>query len=159
MIDVYTDGASSPDGAGGWAWTDGKNHESGHEEHTTNQRMEMMAVIKAIQAHDEPIQVHSDSAYVINCFKQRWYVKWERRGWLNSNAEPVKNKDLWDVLIPLVLSKKTTFVKVKGHSGHRLNNLADKLAVEAKVNGREQRRSQHSQGHSSADGEVPGTHR
>jgi ribonuclease HI len=132
VTDVFTDGAASPNGAGGWAWTDGSNHDSGGQWETTNQRMELFAAIKAIEAHDHPITVYTDSAYVINCFTQKWYEAWRENGWRTSRGKDVANRDLWERLILLVEKKQTKFVKVKGHSGHKLNDLADLLAVTAK---------------------------
>ena len=131
-LEVYTDGSASPDGRGGWAWTDGERSNVGHDRPTTNQRMELTAVIEAVKSHDVPIVICSDSAYVINCFTQRWYVGWHARGWRNSVGKPVANRDLWEVLIPLVLEGDVEFRKVRGHSGIVLNELADRLAVEAK---------------------------
>lgn len=131
-LDVYTDGAASPDGRGGWAWTDGVRSNVGHDRPATNQRMELTAAIEAIKAHDVPVCICSDSAYVINCFVQKWYVGWERRGWMNAARQPVANRDLWEQLIPLVLENDVIFRKVRGHSGDVLNDLADRLAVEAK---------------------------
>lgn len=129
---VYTDGAASPDGRGGWAWTDGLIGASGSARRTTNQRMELRAVLEAVRSHDHTITVCSDSAYVINCFEQKWYLTWRQNGWKNSAGKPVSNADVWRKLIPLALARKTTFRKVKGHSGDRLNELADRLAVAAK---------------------------
>lgn len=135
-IKVWTDGACSLT-HGGWAWTlgKGKANGSGYVPDTTNQRMEMLAVIRAIQENDEPIIVHSDSAYVVNCFLQEWYVRWQRNGWIGGNG-PVANKDLWEQMIPLVQACGTTFVKVKGHSGDPGNDEADRLAVRAMERGR-----------------------
>jgi ribonuclease HI len=132
-LDVYTDGSASPDGRGGWAWTDGVRSGAGHDKPTTNQRMELTAAIEAIKAHDgRPVCICSDSAYMINCFVQEWHVRWVQRGWVNAAREPVANRDLWEQLIPLVLEGDVTFRKVRGHSGDVLNDLADRLAVEAK---------------------------
>ncbi len=138
MIDVYTDGACSGNpGPGGWAWVvpDGP-HGSGAAAHTTNQRMEVQAVLEAIKANAEPIHIHSDSTYVVNCFKDKWYVGWKKRGWKNSQRKPVANKDLWEPLIDLAVPRledgSLKFSWVKGHSGNPMNDLADELAVAAK---------------------------
>jgi ribonuclease HI len=104
----------------------------GGEKDTTNNRMEIVSVIKAleeIKSTNIPIKIHSDSAYVVNCFQQKWYSKWEYNGWTNSKKQPVENQDLWEILIKLVRKQKyLEFVKVKGHSNVELNEVADKLA-------------------------------
>jgi ribonuclease HI len=137
---VYTDGACSGNpGPGGWAWAvapEGEPHDSGGEPRTTNQRMELRAVIEALTSlgvgsESGPIEIVSDSTYVINCFRDGWWVKWERNGWVNSKKQPVANADLWRQLVALVNAGPVTFRWVKGHSGDRLNDLVDTLAVEA----------------------------
>jgi ribonuclease HI len=137
---IYTDGACSGNpGPGGWAWAvapAGEPWRSGGEVHTTNQRMEIMAVLDALRYvtdGGEPVAVHvvSDSTYVVNCFRDRWYAKWERNGWRNSQRQPVANDDLWRPLIELVHALDVTFSWVKGHSGDAMNDLVDRLAVSA----------------------------
>ena len=132
---VYTDGSCRGNpGPGGWAWVvpDGP-YESGHEEHTTNQRMEIMAATRAIQAfpEEQELVVVSDSTYVVKCFQDRWWQGWINRGWKNSQKQPVANRDLWEVLIPLVVesNRSVTFRWVKGHSGDHWNDMADELAT------------------------------
>lgn len=100
---------------------------------TTNNVMELTAVIDALQLLKEPCKVmlHSDSAYVVNAFKQNWIENWKRNGWKTSNKEPVKNKELWEKLIELTDYHNVEFIKVKGHSDNNLNNRVDKLANEA----------------------------
>ncbi len=132
---VYTDGSclGNP-GPGGWAWAvEGGPSDSGGEPHTTNQRMEVTAVVRALQALDGPLHVVSDSTYVVNCFKQGWWSGWQRRGWRNAQGKPVANQDLWKELLPLVLEsgRPVTFEWVKGHSGHTMNDLVDLLATQA----------------------------
>lgn len=137
---VYTDGACKGNpGPGGWAWAvpgpsggpDGP-FASGADPWTTNQRMEVTAVVRALESLEGPVEVRSDSTYVVNCFRQRWWVGWEKRGWRNSQGQPVANQDLWRPLVDLVRSRgQVTFSWVKGHSGHPLNDLVDALAVEA----------------------------
>ena len=132
---VYTDGSclGNP-GRGGWAWAvEAGPSESGGEPRTTNQRMELTAVVRALEALPGPLLVMSDSAYVVNCFRQRWWEGWLRRGWRNSQGKPVANRDLWEVLLPLVLEggRPVTFEWVKGHSGDTMNDLVDLMAVEA----------------------------
>ncbi len=139
-ITVYTDGACSGNpGPGGWAWAvapDGIPSSSGGEATTTNQRMEITAALEAVgtltDAHPgRPLDVVSDSTYVVNCFRDRWWAKWEANGWRTSARKPVANADLWAPLVALVKSNAVTFRWVKGHSGDRLNDLVDQLAVAA----------------------------
>jgi ribonuclease HI len=133
---VYTDGAclGNP-GPGGWAWAEpgGGAYASGAEPHTTNQRMEIRATLEAVRAHPQgPLEIVSDSTYVVNCFRDRWWEGWQRRGWLNSARKPVKNRDLWEPLVNEVNRRgDVTFSWVKGHSGHPVNDKVDMLAVEA----------------------------
>jgi ribonuclease HI len=131
---VYTDGAclGNP-GPGGWAWAEvGGGFASGCEPRTTNQRMEITAAYEAVKAHLGPLTVVSDSTYVVNCFRDRWWDGWIRRGWLNSAKKPVANRDLWEPFVELVRSRgDVSFRWVKGHSGHAMNDLVDALAVEA----------------------------
>jgi ribonuclease HI len=137
---VYTDGACSGNpGPGGWAWAvapDGEPRGSGGEPRTTNQRMELQAVLEALQSlgagsEAGPIEVVSDSTYVVNCFKDRWWVNWQRNGWRNASKKPVANADIWQPLVALVQEGNVTFRWVKGHSGHPMNDLVDALAVAA----------------------------
>ncbi|MFN8040326.1 MAG: SLOG family protein [Acidimicrobiales bacterium] len=134
---VYTDGAclGNP-GPGGWAWAvPGGGHGSGAEAHTTNQRMEIQAALEAVRANgspDQAVEVVSDSTYVVNCFRDRWFEGWIRKGWINSQRKPVANRDLWEPLIELVQERgNVTFRWVKGHSGDAMNDVVDRLAVEA----------------------------
>lgn len=134
MTVVYTDGACSGNpGPGGWAWAEvGGGHEFGGEPHTTNQRMEIMAAYEAVRSHAGPLEIVSDSTYVVKCFNDRWHEGWRRRGWRNSQRQPVANRDLWEPFIELVLSRgDVTFRWVKGHGGDPMNDLVDRLAVEA----------------------------
>ena len=143
---VYTDGACSGNpGPGGWAWAmapDGSTHDSGGDPATTNQRMELTAVLEALrtnvpvaQAEGKRLVVVSDSTYVVNCFKDRWWVRWRANGWRNAKREPVANADLWGPLIDLYTSlgedERPDFQWVKGHSGDPMNDFVDRLAVEA----------------------------
>ncbi len=138
LTDVYTDGACSGNpGPGGWAWVipDGA-HGSGAEPHTTNQRMEVKAVLEALRVNADPIHIHSDSTYVVNCFRDRWHEGWIKKGWKNSQRKPVANRDLWEPLIALAVPRidegTLRFSWVKGHSGNPMNELADQLAVAAR---------------------------
>jgi len=130
---VYTDGACSGNpGPGGWAWVvpDGP-YAAGYDAETTNQRMELAAALDALRHFPEPIEIVSDSTYLVNCFRDGWWKGWLRRGWLNAAKKPVANRDLWEQLVELVQSADVEFRWVKGHSGDRWNDLADRLAVEA----------------------------
>lgn len=134
---IYTDGACSGNpGPGGWAWAvapDGDVSNAGGEAHSTNQRMEMMAVLEALRSNSGLITIVSDSTYVVNCFRDRWWVRWQSNGWRNSKREPVANTDLWKPLIERVQAQQPVFRWVKGHSGDRMNDLVDRLAVAAAV--------------------------
>ena len=132
---VYTDGACSGNpGPGGWAWAvpDGPQG-VGSEPHTTNQRMEITAVLEAVRQLEGPLDIVSDSTYVVNCFRDRWWAGWIARDWRNSQKKPVANRDLWEPLIELYVADpaRLKFRWVKGHSGDPMNDLVDRLAVEA----------------------------
>ena len=135
-VTIYTDGACSGNpGPGGWAailMAGGATKElCGGEESTTNNRMELMAVIQGLKALKRPCEVdlYSDSAYVVNAFLQNWVGKWARNGWKNSAKAEVANVDLWKDLIALTSMHKVNFIKVKGHSTNDYNNRCDELAV------------------------------
>jgi ribonuclease HI len=134
VLEVYTDGACSGNpGPGGWAWAtaDGRRA-SGGEPHTTNQRMEITAALEAVRALPGPLLVVSDSTYVVNCFRDRWWQGWLSRGWQTSARKPVANRDLWEPLVEVVRAREDIgFRWVKGHSGDPMNDLVDALAVEA----------------------------
>jgi ribonuclease HI len=136
-IEVYTDGACSGNpGPGGWAWVvDDGRHAAGSERVATNQRMEIRAALEAVQALPGPLIVVSDSTYVVNCFRDGWWRRWRNRGWTTAAKKPVANRDLWEPLVDLVeVRGDVAFRWVKGHSGNRLNDLADELAVAAGLN-------------------------
>lgn len=137
-VTIYTDGACSGNpGPGGWGavlrFGEHEKEFSGGEKHTTNQRMEMQAAISALEQLKEPCHValHSDSAYVINAFNQRWFDKWLMNGWQNSKKQPVENRDLWEKLLALSKIHQIDWVKVKGHADDVLNNRCDQLARDA----------------------------
>jgi ribonuclease HI len=136
-IVVFTDGAciGNP-GPGGWGWAVGKErYASGAEPQTTNQRMELSAVISALASISGEVEVVSDSMYVVNCFKDRWWQGWRRRNWKNAKGEPVKNRDLWEALIEEVIDHRgessVHFRWVKGHAGDPMNEFVDDLATTA----------------------------
>ena len=132
---MWTDGACRGNpGPGGWAWAvPGGRWRSGAAAATTNQRMELQAVLDAVDSLEGPLEVVSDSTYVVNCFRDRWWEGWERRGWKNSNRQDVANQDLWR---PLVAAHRgapgrLSFRWTKGHGTDTMNDLVDRLAVEA----------------------------
>ena len=134
MIDIFTDGACSGNpGPGGWGAIlrkGGSERELfGGEALTTNNRMEMMAVIEALRALKEPVEarVHTDSQYVQKGIGE-WIHGWKRRGWKTANKEPVKNEDLWREMDRLAAQHKIQWIWVKGHAGHAENERADVLA-------------------------------
>jgi ribonuclease HI len=132
---IYTDGACSGNpGPGGWAWAiapEGSVYGSGGEARSTNQRMEVLAVLEALRSNPGQLTIVSDSTYVVNCFRDRWWARWQTNGWKNSKKEPVANTDLWKPLIELYQERRPAFQWVKGHSGDRMNDLVDRLAVVA----------------------------
>ncbi|MFS1514379.1 ribonuclease HI [Chengkuizengella sp. SCS-71B] len=135
---IYTDGACSGNpGPGGWGaillYGEHRKEISGGEPNTTNNRMEMIAVIESLKKLKSPckVKVHSDSAYIVNCFKQGWIHNWKRNGWKNSKKQPVENQDLWKTLDDLMKIHDVEYIKVKGHSDNELNNRCDFLAVQA----------------------------
>ena len=145
MKRIHTDGACRGNpGPGGWAWACGTSlFASGAAAHSTNQRMEVLAVIEALRENEEgPIEIVSDSSYVVKCFNDKWHEGWLRRGWKNSQGQPVANRDLWEELFALVLagSRDVRFSWVKGHSGDPMNEFVDVLATDAA----DSQRGQHS---------------
>ena len=139
MRTVYTDGACSGNpGPGGWAWVEVDGAwRTGFEADSTNQRMEVAAVISAVETFDGPLRIFSDSTYVVNCWKDRLWAGWLKRGWKNSQRKPVANRDLWERLVPHFRDRTDLeLVWVKGHSGDRWNDIADRLAVAAVQNRR-----------------------
>ena len=137
-VTLYTDGACSGNpGPGGWAaLLQSGPHErtlKGAEPDTTNNRMELMAVIGGLRALKEPcrVAVHTDSAYIVNAFAEGWIANWQRRGWKTAAKKPVKNRDLWEELLRLRAIHEVEFVKVKGHADDDRNNYVDGIAVGA----------------------------
>ena len=135
-VTIYTDGACSGNpGPGGWgAILEYMGHEkelSGGEKNTTNNRMELTAVIKALQALKEPctVELYSDSKYVLDALQKGWAVSWRKRGWIKSDKKPALNPDLWETLLNLVEMHDVRYHWVKGHASNPKNNRCDELAV------------------------------
>jgi ribonuclease HI len=131
---VYTDGACSGNpGPGGWAWAvPGGRWAAGPAAHTTNQRMEITAVLEAARALHGPLDVVSDSSYVVNCFRDGWWRSWLAKGWRNAAGKPVANRDLWEPLIDAYRQRGDISLRwVKGHGTDPMNMLVDRLAVQA----------------------------
>lgn len=112
---------------------DSKKEISGGNKETTNNIMEITAVIEGLKLLKYPceVEVYSDSAYVVNAFNQDWIANWKKNGWKNSKKEDVKNRELWEELEELTKIHKVTFIKVKGHSDNEYNNRCDELARNA----------------------------
>lgn len=134
-VTIYTDGACSGNpGKGGWGailiYGDAVKEISGGEDNTTNNRMELKAVIEALKALKSPcdVEIYSDSAYVVNAFTQKWIDNWIKNNWKTAYKKSVKNVDLWQELLVLIKTHNVTFKKVKGHSDNELNERCDKLA-------------------------------
>ena len=132
---IYTDGACSGNpGPGGWGailmYKSAKKEISGGMKNTTNNIMEITAVIEALKCLkvESDVQVYSDSAYTVNAFKQGWIYNWMKNGWKTANKEPVKNKELWQELYDLTKKHKVEFIKVKGHADNEFNNRCDEMA-------------------------------
>jgi len=104
---------------------------SGGAPQTTNNRMELMGVLEALRSLDGPLEVYCDSTYVVNCFKDGWWEGWIRRKWRTSEGKAVSNQELWKQIIEQVQARPVAFRWVKGHSGDRWNDEADRLATEA----------------------------
>ena len=135
-IDIFTDGACSGNpGQGGWGavlrYHGTEKELSGGEPETTNNRMELTAVIEALSALKEPcaVTLTSDSNYVIDAVTKGWVYSWKKNGWRKADKKPALNVDLWEKLLPLLDKHRVTFVWVKGHDGHPENERCDRLAV------------------------------
>lgn len=135
-VEIFTDGACSGNpGKGGYGailrYRDFVKEMSGGEEHTTNNRMELMGAIVALEALNEPCEVllTSDSKYLVDAIEKGWVYAWKKKGWKRSNNEPALNVDLWERLLPLLQQHKVTFHWIKGHNGHPENERCDKLAT------------------------------
>lgn len=144
LVKIYTDGAArgNPDGPGGYGtilqYVDGKGtlHErefSRGYRKTTNNRMELMAAIVGLEALTKPceVQIYSDSKYLTDAFNQRWIDGWMKKGWKRGKNEPVKNVELWQRLLEAMRPHSVSYIWVKGHDGHELNERCDALATAA----------------------------
>lgn len=136
-VDIYTDGACSGNpGPGGWGailmYGEHKKELSGGEAHTTNNRMELLAVISALELLKEPckINLYSDSQYIINAMTKGWAEKWRSNGWMRNKKEAASNPDLWERLMALCEEHDVNFIWVKGHAQNKYNNRCDEMAVE-----------------------------
>jgi len=151
MTKVYTDGACAGNpGPGGWGAIIVLNEDEykvlrGYELKTTNNRMELIAVINAIEhflKREEPlpkrIEIYSDSAYVVNTVNEEWIKKWRLNGWKKADKMEVQNKDLWILLSKLLKLANVKLIKVKGHSGNRFNEEADRVAVQMRNKAKEE---------------------
>ena len=124
-------------GPGGWGsilmYKDIKKEISGGKADTTNNIMELTAVIEGLKLlkYECEVEIYSDSAYVVNAFNNKWIYGWMKNNWKTSNKEPVKNKELWEELYSLTKIHSVKFIKVKGHSDNEFNNRCDELAREA----------------------------
>ena len=150
---IYCDGAVSNNGyenaIGGLAYVilDDKDNvlfeENNFEKYATNNRMELYSCYKGLDkllteitlGEEDKVEVYTDSAYLHNCYSQKWYLSWLKNNWLNSKKQPVANKSLWQLIIPFFENEKVDFFKVKGHNNNYWNEYVDSLAVAAKKNG------------------------
>ena len=139
-VELYTDGACSGNpGPGGWAYilrhdaSASEREDSGGEAHTTNNRMELMAVIRGLTAltRASKVDVYSDSQYVLNGLES-WMDNWKKKGWVTASKAPVKNKDLWELLDGLRGKHELSYHWIRGHNEHPENERADQLAVAAR---------------------------
>lgn len=135
-VNIYSDGACSGNpGPGGYGVILEYNKKEmelcGGEEDTTNNRMELMGVIKGLESLKEPcdVTITTDSKYIVDTFNKNWIVSWQKKDWKKSDGKPVLNKDLWQTLLELIKNHKVTFVHIKGHNGHEYNERCDKIAV------------------------------
>jgi ribonuclease HI len=138
-VTAHTDGSCSPNpGPGGWAaileFNGNTLKVSGGELESTNNRMELMAAISALEALKEPCDVIlvTDSKYVVDAFNERWLDGWQKNGWKTASKQPVKNRELWEKLFALSKTHNVNWSWIKGHVGHPLNECADQLANQAR---------------------------
>jgi len=139
-VTIYTDGAASPNpGYGGWGCVilagEIRKEFSGSEPNTTNNRMEMMAAVKSLQAITRPCEVllYTDSRYLVDAFQKNWFKNWKRNGWKTAKGSPVVNQDLWELLLAEHERHQLTWEWVRGHGDNPENNRCDELAVDARL--------------------------
>lgn len=149
-FEVYCDGSTRGNGkenaVGAWAYVILQNNEKMFSKvvavkNTTNQRMELEAAYSALNyllmneicVPFDSIKIYTDSAYLHNCYIQKWYVNWQNNGWMNSKKQPVANQDLWEKLIPFFEMPEVEFIKVKGHANNKWNCYVDELAQAASL--------------------------
>ena len=135
---IYTDGACSGNpGPGGWGtvlmYKEAKKEISGGAKETTNNIMELTAVVEGLKQLKYPceVELYSDSAYIVNAFNKGWVYNWKKKNWKTADGKEVKNKEIWIELYDLTKTHKVTFIKVKGHSDNEYNNRCDELAINA----------------------------
>ena len=150
-FEVYSDGSTRNNGradaVGAWAYVILNENVKVHEDcraevGTTNQRMELIAAAEALDylfyneicVPFDKVVIYTDSAYLHNCYTQKWYVNWQNNGWRNSKKEKVANQDLWERLVKYFEMPEVEFVKVKGHADNVWNNYVDALAQGASAN-------------------------
>lgn len=140
QVTIYTDGACSGNpGPGGWGaileYNGHRKELSGGDPATTNNRMELIGVISALRALNEPCEValYTDSQYVVNAIEKGWAVKWRANGWMRNKKDPALNPDLWEQLLDLCTTHRVTFHWVKGHADNPNNNRCDQLAVQERL--------------------------
>ena len=151
IFEIYSDGSTRNNGradaVGAWAYVVLNNGEKIHEDcraeiGTTNQRMELIAAAEALDylfyneicVPFDTVKIYTDSAYLHNCYTQKWYENWQMNGWRNSKKEPVANQDLWERLVKYFEAPEVQFIKVKGHANNEWNNYVDGLAQGASAN-------------------------
>ena len=139
-VELFSDGACSGNpGPGGWGsilnFKGIEKELSGGEAETTNNRMELLAVINGLESLKEPckVKITTDSKYVCDAFLKDWLGSWQKNGWKTANKKPVKNKELWERLLALSRKHELTWSWIKGHAGHPYNERCDQLAVEARL--------------------------
>ena len=139
-VELFSDGACSGNpGPGGWGsilrFKGIEKELSGGEKETTNNRMELLAVINGLESLKEPckVKITTDSKYVCDAFLKDWLSSWQQNGWKTAGKKPVKNKELWEKLLELSHKHELSWSWIKGHAGHPENERCDKLAVEARL--------------------------
>lgn len=137
-VRIHTDGACSGNpGPGGWAalleWNGKEKEISGSAPNTTNNRMEMRAIIEALKALKKPcyVEIYSDSALIVNAFTKGWIDNWIKKNWKKADKSPVENQELWQEMLEAMSPHQVSWIKVKGHANNERNNRVDRLAVKA----------------------------